>query len=171
MCWWHQMYSSVATTNPQFLDPFPGGKGISWSMWSILLFQSLFLGVHPNYGEGFIAQRFLAAKSPAHAKIGLIASCIISAICVLLPTGLLATGITALHPGLTDEAAKGNYARLLAMLPPGVMGLLLVGELAVIIGAVASLTNWGASVVTNDVYDPGEYGVLRWGRVLWMTPE
>ena len=149
---WDKMYSSVATSNPQFLYPFPGGKGISWSMWSVLLFQSLFLGVHPNYGEGFIAQRFLAAKSPAHAKIGLIVSCVISAICILLPTGLLATGIAALYPGLTDEAAKGNYARLLAILPPGVMGLLLVGELAVIVGAVASLTNWGASVVTNDVY-------------------
>ena len=64
----------------------------------------------------------------------------------------LATGLAALYPGLTDEAAKGNYARLLAILPPGVVGLLMVGELAVIIGAVASLTNWGASVVTNDVY-------------------
>jgi hypothetical protein len=64
----------------------------------------------------------------------------------------LATGVAAIHPGLTDEAAKGNYARLLSILPPGVVGLLMVGELAVIIGGVASLTNWGASVVTNDVY-------------------
>ena len=132
--------------------PFPGAKGISWSMWAVLLFQSLFLGVHPNYGEGFIAQRFLAAKSPAHAKIGLIVSCVISAICILLPTGLLATGLAASYPGLTETAAKENYARLLAILPHGVVGLLLVGELAVIIGAVASLTNWGASIVTNDVY-------------------
>lgn len=149
---WETMYSSVAAANPQFLDPFPGGKGIAWSMWSLLLFQSLFLGVHPNYGEGFIAQRFLAAKSPAHAKIGLIVSCVISAVCILLPTGLLATGVVALNPGLTEEAAQGNYARLLGILPPGVVGLLMVGELAVIIGGVASLTNWGASVVTNDVY-------------------
>jgi Na+/proline symporter len=149
---WEKMYASVAASNPQFLNPFPGGKGIAWSMWSVLLFQSLFLGVHPNFGEGFIAQRFLAAKSPAHAKIGLIVGCVISAICILLPTGLLATGAAALNPGLSDEAAKGIYARLLAMLPPGVLGLLMVGELAVIIGVIASLTNWGASVITNDVY-------------------
>jgi len=149
---WDRMYVSVAAANPSFLDPFPGTKGISWSMWSILLFQSLFLGVHPNYGEGFIAQRFLAAKSPAHAKIGLIVSCVISALCILLPTGLLATSLVAIHPNLTEEAAKGNYARLLSMLPPGVVGLLMTGELAVVLGGVASLMNWGASIVTNDVY-------------------
>jgi solute:Na+ symporter, SSS family len=149
---WDKMYASVASSNPNFLYPYPGGKGIAWSMWSVLLFQSFFLGVHPNFGEGFIAQRFLAAKSPAHAKIGLIVGCVISAIFILLPTGLLATGIAALNPGLSDEAAKGMYARLLAMLPPGVLGLLMVGEFAVIIGVIASLANWGASVVTNDVY-------------------
>jgi solute:Na+ symporter, SSS family len=149
---WHQMYASIAVHDPGFLHPFPGSKGISWSMWAVLLFQSMFLGVHPNYGEGFIAQRFLAAKSPAHAKIGLVVSCVISAICILLPTGLLATGLAASYPGLSDAAAKENYARLLAVLPHGVVGLLMVGELAVILGAVASLTNWGASVVTNDVY-------------------
>jgi len=70
----------------------------------------------------------------------------------MLPTGLLVTGICAIQPGLTEEAAKGNYARLLALLPPGVLGLLLVGELAVILGSIASITNWGASIVTNDVY-------------------
>jgi Na+/proline symporter len=149
---WQVMYDTVARSSPEFLHPFPGGKAVSWSMWSVLLLQSLFLGVHPNYGEGFIAQRFLAAKSPAHAKLGLIAGCMLSAVCILLPTGLLATGCAALFPGLSDTAAKGTYARLLAMLPPGVMGMLMVGELAVIIGAVASLTNWGASVMTNDVY-------------------
>jgi Na+/proline symporter len=149
---WQSMYDTVAHTRPEFLNPFPGGKAVSWSMWSVLLLQSLFLGVHPNYGEGFIAQRFLAAKSPEHAKMGLIAGCILSALFILLPTGLLATACVALFPGLSDTAAKETYARLLAMLPPGVLGMLMVGELAVIIGAVASLTNWGASVMTNDVY-------------------
>ena len=149
---WHYMYESIATNSPDFLTCLPGGKGIGWSMWAILLFQSLFLGVHPNFGEGFIAQRFLAAKNPAHAKVGLIVSCVLSAICILLPTGLLVTGVCAVHPGLSEEAAKGNYARLLALLPPGVLGLMLVGELAVIMGSIASITNWGASIVTNDVY-------------------
>ena len=76
----------------------------------------------------------------------------ISAICILLPTGLLATSLAAIYPNLTDEAAKGNYARLLSMLPPGAVGLLMTGELAVVLGGVASLMNWGASIVTNDVY-------------------
>ena len=119
---WETMYCSVASSNPEFLYPFPGGKGIAWSTWSILLFQSLFLGVHPNYGDGFIAQRFLAAKSPAHAKIGVVVSCVISAVCILLPTGLLATGVTALHPGLSDEAAKENYARLWRCFRPASWG-------------------------------------------------
>ena len=149
---WDYMYASIAQNSPDFLCCMPGGKGIGWSMWTILLFQSLFLGVHPNFGEGFIAQRFLAAKNPAHAKVGLIVSCVLSAICIMLPSGLLVTGVCAIHPGLTEEAAKGNYARLLALLPPGVLGLLLVGELAVILGSIASITNWGASIATNDVY-------------------
>lgn len=149
---WNHMYESIAQNSPHFLECFPGGKAVSWSMWSILLFQSLFLGVHPNFGEGFIAQRFLAARNPAHAKVGLVVACVLSAICIMLPCGLLVTGVSAIHPGLSEEAAKGNYARLLTLLPPGVLGVLLVGELAVILGTIASITNWGASIVTNDVY-------------------
>ncbi|WP_437223115.1 hypothetical protein SH661x_003081 [Planctomicrobium sp. SH661] len=149
---WDQMFATLQQNNPEFLNPLPGGKAISWTTWSVLLIQSLFLGVHPNYGEGFVAQRFLAARNAAHAKVGLIVSCVLSSVCFLLPTGLLAVAITSLYPGLSGTEAQGIYSRLLAHLPPGVFGLLIVGEAAIIIGTIDSLANWGASVMTNDVY-------------------
>src|SRR5207248_10497810 len=104
-------------------------------------------------GEGWTAQRFMAARNEWHAIVGQISDGLLALVVRLIPFIIVALGATALYPRTSvavPAALWGEVVKKYA--PPGLFGLLLVSSLAGYMAAISSIGNWAASYVVNDVY-------------------
>ncbi len=97
----------------------------------------------------YIVQRALAAKSLAEAQRGVLFAGFLK---LLMPVIIVLPGIAAvvLAPGLAkpDQA----YPTMMAMLPPGLLGLVFAALVAAIIASCASKINSIATIFTLDIY-------------------
>lgn len=133
-----------------------------------LLCLGLFMGGSPMAGEGWAAQRFLAAKDERHAALGQMFNCVLSLVIRMLPIiplGLLAIAMfpaqdsanpdTLLLPagetGPSIEVWAHTITRF-ADKAPGFVGLVLAAVLAGYMSTVDTLLQWGAAFVINDLY-------------------
>lgn len=132
------------------LPPTPRLTGIT-----ILAFivQGLFFAASPTGGEGFTAQRFMAAKNEFHAQVGQLANAALTLIIRVLPfifTGMIGAAIYA--PGSVAEPSE-IWARLVHQFSvPGLTGLLVGGIIAAYMSTISTEMNWGASYIVNDIY-------------------
>jgi SSS family solute:Na+ symporter len=123
--------------------------------------QGLFFAASPTGGEGFTAQRFMAARNEFHAQVGQLFNTVLTLVIRVVPFLLLGMVAAALYPvGSLAEPGEA-WARLVRTYStPGLTGLLVAGVLAAYMSTISTEMNWGASYLVNDLYRP----LLRPGR-------
>jgi Na+/proline symporter len=150
----HQVWTKVAASRgDHLLSAMPSGGSLTFLSVVALCIQGLFFAGSPFAGEGWTAQRFMAARNEWHAIVGQIANGVLALVVRLVPFILIAIAAAALYPPNTvavPAALWGELVRKYA--PPGLFGLLLVSSLAGYMAAISSIGNWAASYLVNDVY-------------------
>lgn len=142
-----------ALRGEQFLSAWPSGSGLSAITIVALCVQGLFFAGSPFAGEGWTAQRFMAARDERHAIAGQISNGILALVVRLIPFILIALAAAALYSPAqvtTPAALWGHLVHQYA--PAGLIGLLLVSSLAGYMAAISSIGNWAASYLVNDIY-------------------
>lgn len=117
--------------------------------------QGMFFAASPTGGEGFTAQRFMAARNEFHAQVGQLFNALLTLIVRVVPFLLLGMIAAALYaPGSVAEPGE-IWARMVrSYAPVGLLGLLVAGIFAAYMATTSTLMNWGASYIVNDFYKP-----------------
>ena len=147
---WHRI---AVLRSDHFLNPLPGGDVLAPMTLIALCIQGLFFAGSPFAGEGWTAQRYMAARSEVHAILGQVLNGVLALIVRLIPFILLGLAAAAMYPLASVKAPAtmwGDMVRQYA--PAGLFGLLLVSCLAGYMAAISSIGNWAASYLMNDVY-------------------
>ena len=163
---------AMANRGADFWQILPPSSGTNhyvdpWTLFALVLI-GLFLAGSPSAGEGWTAQRCLAAKNERHAVLGQIFNCVLSLVIrmvPLLPLGILAI---ALDPSADLETNKqailsegsttpsiGVWSQLVIRYAdrlPGFGGIMIAAVLAGYMSTVGTLLQWGSSFVVNDFY-------------------
>lgn len=130
----------LSSSNPHYKD-LPGISVLVGGLWIANLSYWGF--------NQYIIQRALAAKSLAEAQKGIVFAAFLK---LLMPVIIVLPGIAAvvLAPKLAkpDEA----YPTMMALLPPGLLGLVFAALVAAIIASTASKINSIATIFTLDLY-------------------
>ncbi|MGH9405703.1 MAG: sodium:solute symporter family transporter [Terriglobia bacterium] len=143
----------AAIRGHSFLQPLPWGDHLGAISIVALCLQGLFFAGSPYAGEGYTAQRYMAAKSERHAIAGQIANGVFSLVVRLIPFFLIGLAAAVIYaPGAVAVPARlwGDLVKSEA--PSGLFGLLLVGGLAGYMAGICALANWAASYLMNDLY-------------------
>ena len=149
----HHIYAGVEHNFGQsfFTATPPGGE---FGMLTILALvaQGLFFAASPSGGEGFTAQKFMAAENEFHAQVGQLFNAFLSLVVRVLPFILLGLVAAAVFPpgAVKGELAWGLLVKKYSF--AGLTGLLVAGEFASYQSAVSTEMNWGASYLINDLY-------------------
>ena len=132
----------LSPSNPNYKD-LPGLSVLLGGMW---VMNVSYWGFNQ-----YIIQRALGAKSIREAQKGIVLAAFLK---LLMPVIIVLPGIAAiaLAPNLArpDEA----YPHLMAMLPPGILGLVFAALVAAIVASLGSKINSIATIFTMDVYKP-----------------
>ncbi len=132
--------------------------GVETSLLAVFALQWL---VQMNAdGTGYLAQRAMACRSDRDARL---AAVVFTGAQILLRSLLwlpIALGLLVLFPPAADLDLIARTAEreatfvlgIKALLPPGIIGLMLTAMLAALASTVDTHLNWGASYWTNDIY-------------------
>jgi Na+/proline symporter len=153
------VYQMIETTRgaqaASFFNVIPPAPGLDGLTIFAFVVQGLFFAASPTGGEGFTAQRFMAARNEFHAQVGQLFNTILTLIVRIVPflfLGLIAAAIYA--PGTVSEPGE-IWARMVReYAPAGLMGVLVAGVFAAYMSTISTLMNWGASYLVNDLYKP-----------------
>jgi solute:Na+ symporter, SSS family len=153
------LYQAIETTRgaqaAAFFNVIPSAPGLDGLTIFAFAVQGLFFAASPTGGEGFTAQRFMAARNEFHAQVGQLFNTMLTLIVRVVPflfLGLIAAAIYA--PGTVSEPGE-IWARMVReYAPAGLMGLLVAGVFAAYMSTISTLMNWGASYIVNDLYKP-----------------
>ena len=112
-------------------------------------------------GTGYLAQRAMACRSDRDAREASVLFAFVQVVARSLLWVPLALALLVLFPpeaGLEGAALvrdrEASFVRGMgALLPAGLLGLMLTGMLAALTSTVDTHLNWGASYVANDLYD------------------
>jgi SSS family transporter len=133
----------------------PPAEGLGGLTVLAFVVQGMFFAASPTGGEGFTAQRFMAARNEFHAQVGQLFNALLTLIVRVVPflfLGLIAAALYA--PGTVAEPGE-IWARMVRTYAPvGLLGLLVAGIFAAYMSTVSTLMNWGASYIVNDFYKP-----------------
>ena len=136
----------------QVTPPIPGIGALSVLAFVV---QGLFFAASPTGGEGFTAQRFMAARNEFHAQVGQLFNTILTLVVRVVPflfCGMIAAALYA--PGSVAEPGE-LWARLVrSYAPVGLLGVLVAGVFAAYMATISTEMNWGASYMINDLYRP-----------------
>jgi Na+/proline symporter len=137
----------------EFFNVLPPTARLTGVTILAFIVQGLFFAASPTGGEGFTAQRFMAAKNEFHAQVGQLANAALTLIVRVLPfivTGMIGAAIFA--PGSVPDPSE-IWARLVHQFSPaGLTGVLVAGIFAAYMSTISTEMNWGASYLVNDVY-------------------
>jgi SSS family transporter len=138
-----------------FFRVLPPVKGLDALTIFAFIVQGLFFAASPTGGEGFTAQRFMAARNEFHAQVGQLFNALLTLIVRVVPFLFLGVIAAALYaPGSIAEPGE-IWARLVRTYAPvGLLGLLVAGIFAAYMSTISTLMNWGASYIVNDFYKP-----------------
>ena len=154
------VYQTIETTRgaagvESFFRVIPPAEGLGGLTVLAFVVQGLFFAASPTGGEGFTAQRFMAARNEFHAQVGQLFNALLTLIVRVVPflfLGLIAAALYA--PGTVAEPGE-IWARMVRTYAPvGLLGLLVAGIFAAYMSTVSTLMNWGASYIVNDFYKP-----------------
>ncbi len=165
------LYGGAASR--QMLALFPSGSGVLLPFLAVIGLQGLFwIG---SDGTGYLAQRAMACRSDADARVAGVLFAWVQVLVRSLLWLVIGLGLLVLYPFTPAEAAAPGFAAareltfvtgIEELLPPGVRGLMLAGLLAALASTVDSHLNWGASYWSNDLY-----GRLLCGHWLQREPQ
>ncbi|MPZ19499.1 MAG: hypothetical protein GEV06_16505 [Luteitalea sp.] len=150
------IYRTVASSRGEsFFDLSLPTPGLDTLTIAAFVVQGLFFAASPTGGEGFTAQRFMAARNELHAQVGQLLNTMLTLIVRVMPFLFLGLTAAALYPaGSLAEPAEA-WARMVgAYAPAGLLGVLVAGVLAAYMSTVSTEMNWGASYIVNDLYRP-----------------
>jgi len=138
-----------------FFRVIPPADGLGGLTVLAFVVQGLFFAASPTGGEGFTAQRFMAARNEFHAQVGQLFNALLTLIVRVVPFLFLGLCAAALYaPGTVAEPGE-IWARMVRTYAPvGLLGLLVAGIFAAYMSTVSTLMNWGASYIVNDFYKP-----------------
>ena len=123
-------------------SPAPGLDALTITAFIV---QGLFFAASPTGGEGFTAQRFMAARNEFHAQVGQIFNTILTLIVRVVPFLFLGLAAAALYPQGSLAEPGEAWARLVrTYAPSGLLGLLVAGVLAAYMSTISTEMNWGA---------------------------
>jgi solute:Na+ symporter, SSS family len=155
-----QVYQTIelARSAPEansFFSVIPPVRGLDSLTILAFVIQGLFFAASPTGGEGFTAQRFMAARNEFHAQVGQLFNALLTLIVRVVPFLFLGAIAAALYaPGSVAEPGE-VWARMVhAYAPVGLLGLLVAGIFAAYMSTISTLMNWGASYIVNDFYKP-----------------
>ena len=165
---WVRILERAAGVRPHVLQQVPPTPLIPVLTVVMLVVQGLFFAGSPTAGEGWTAQRFMAAKNERHAMAGQLFNSFLALSLRTIPliglgvlcfslfwTKDLLTQVGPAPPGmpiLADPAYAWGELIKASHLPAGFVGVLVASELAAFMSALSSLINWGSSLVVNDFY-------------------
>jgi Na+/proline symporter len=136
-----------------FLQPLPWGGALTPISLVALCIQGLFFAGSPFAGEGWTAQRYMAARSEFHAILGQMFNGVLALIVRLIPFILIGLAAAATLPVDKVPVPAAMWSTLVReRAPAGLFGLLLVSCLAGYMAAISSIGNWAASYLMNDIY-------------------
>src|SRR4029079_3688182 len=151
------VYQAIETTRgaqaASFFNVIPPAPGLDGLTILAFVVQGLVFAASPTGGEGFTAQRFMAARNEFHAQVGQLFNTLLTLIVRVVPFLFLSMIAAALYaPKSVPEPAElwGRLVRAYA--PPGVLGLLIAGVFAAYMATISTEMNWGASYLVNDLY-------------------
>src|SRR4029078_1094931 len=154
------VYQAIETTRgaggfETFFRVIPPAEGLGGLTVFAFVVQGLFFAASPTGGEGFTAQRFMAARNEFHAQVGQLFNALLTLIVRVLPFLLLGMIAAALYaPGTVAEPGE-IWARMVRTYAPvGLLGCLVAGIFGAYMSKVSTLMNWGASYIVNDFYKP-----------------
>lgn len=154
------VYQTIETTRAAggteaFFRVLPPAEGLGGLTVLAFVVQGMFFAASPTGGEGFTAQRFMAARNEFHAQVGQLFNALLTLIVRVVPFLLLGMIAAALYaPGSIAEPGE-IWARMVRTYAPvGLLGLLVAGIFAAYMSTVSTLMNWGASYIVNDFYKP-----------------
>jgi solute:Na+ symporter, SSS family len=129
-------------SNPNYKD-LPGLSVLLGGMW---VMNVSYWGFNQ-----YIIQRALGAKSIREAQKGIVLAAFLK---LLMPVIIVLPGIAAVALAPNLPRADEAYPHLMAMLPPGILGLVFAALLAAIVASLGSKINSIATIFTMDVYKP-----------------
>src|SRR6185503_5849096 len=154
------VYATIEATRgaveaESFFRVLPPVKGLDALTVFAFIVQGLFFAASPTGGEGFTAQRFMAARNEFLAQVGQLGLTLLTLIVRVVPfifLGLIGAALFA--PGSVAEPGE-IWARIVnAYAPTGLLGLLVAGIFAAYMSTISTQMNWGASYLVNDFYKP-----------------
>lgn len=154
-----EVYRLIETTRgsgtESFFNVIPPAPGLDGLTIFAFVVQGLFFAASPTGGEGFTAQRFMAARNEFHAQVGQLFNTVLTLIIRVVPflfLGMIAAALYA--PGTLEEPGEAWAMIVRAYAPAGLLGLLVAGVFAAYMSTVSTEMNWGASYIVNDLYRP-----------------
>jgi solute:Na+ symporter, SSS family len=141
-------------SNPYYKD-LPGLSVLVGGMW---VMNVSYWGFNQ-----YIIQRALAAKDTHEAQRGMVLAAFLK---LLMPVIIVLPGIAAAELTPHLERADQAYPSLLALLPPGILGLVFAALIAAIVASMGSKINSIATIFTMDVYRPLRPGATQAHLVL-----
>lgn len=149
----HHIYANVELNyGASFFHATPPGGDFTGLTIFALILQGLFFAASPAGGEGFTAQKFMAAKNEFHAQVGQLFNAFLSLVVRVIPfffLGIIAASVFP-HGSVEGERIWGELVKRFGF--GGLTGLLVAGEFASYQSAVSTEMNWGASYLINDLY-------------------
>jgi SSS family solute:Na+ symporter len=147
---WDQI---VITRGRDFLSPWPVAGSLGAISFVALCLQGLFFAGSPYAGEGWTAQRYMAAKNELHAVMGQALNGVLALAVRLIPFILIGLAAAALYTPSSVAVPAELWAQLVRRYaPPGLFGILLVASLAGYMGSLSAFMNWAAGYLVNDLY-------------------
>lgn len=150
--WEHVLHTAIAVRGPDFFKPLPPAGNLTRLTVVALILQGLFFAQSPSGGEGHMAQRFLSAKNEFHAIVGQLGNAFLSLVVRSIPFIFLGIIAVGLFPKNFADPAEIWALMVRKYAAPGILGLLVAGELSAYMATVSTQMNWGSSYLVNDVY-------------------
>ena len=131
--------------------------------WTMYLGGLLCISIFYFAANQFVVQRVLSAKNEWHARMGVVFTCYLK---FLLPLVIVVPGLMAammIKDGTISQVGKPDeiFPQLVKeLLPHGLVGLVLAGLVAAIMGHVSGALNSCSTIATIDFYLP----FVRWRK-------
>ena len=143
---------AISQRGTEFFQALPPHGELGMMTFLFLIIQGLFFASSPAGGEGYTAQRFLAAKNEFHAQTGQLFNSFMTLIVRVIPFLFLGIIGAAILPAATTDPDKVWGILVSRYSVPGLTGILVAAELAAFMSTIDTHINWGSSFLINDLY-------------------
>jgi Na+/proline symporter len=142
----------IAQRGIEFMQVLPPSGELGVITLLLLFLQGFFFASSPAAGEGYTAQRFMAAKNEFHAQTGQMFNSVLTLVVRVIPFVFLGIVGAAVLPEAVTNPDRVWGILVSRFSVPGLTGLLIAAELAAFMSTIDTHVNWGSSFLVNDLY-------------------